>query len=228
LPLAANAQVDFVGDFTAKKTEPKVTEWFDMPLNSLSVTNLNMNTEDLELGGMIVDGKLYFSLDRYDEKGLNFSKTREPHLDIFEAVIDENGEVAFAKHLRGDINSHLHEGFCSITPDGSTMYFSLNQRKGLQRAADENNISQLKICKAEKIEGTWTNVEELLCNVDGYSLSLPTISRDGSKLFFTGEMPGGYGEKICDIANFNKMAHGELRSIWGQRSIPNATNAIPT
>ena len=91
--------------------------------------------------------------------------------------------VLFASGLKYD----YHQGGISFSADYKTMYFSEN--------VIVNNKSVFKIYKAEKKNNKWVNKQELNINSNEYSCAQPTVSYDGSQLYFVSDMPGGQGGK---------------------------------
>jgi outer membrane protein OmpA-like peptidoglycan-associated protein len=114
---------------------------------------------------------------------------------------DLNEAIKFSKK----INSKYHEASVSFTPDNSTMYFTRNNfGKKLRR--DKNGINHLKIYTSKKIDGEWTEAEELPFNSDDYSTGHPALSPDGKKLYFVSDMPGTIGD--TDIFVVDVLGNG--------------------
>ena len=57
-----------------------------------------------------------------------------------------------------------------------------------------------KIYKADRINGQWTNINEVAVCPKYASAVHPTISEDGKRLFFASDMPGSYGEYDIYVA----------------------------
>src|SRR5690606_11112579 len=54
-------------------------------------------------------------------------------------------------------------------------------------------IKNVKIFRAEKIDGKWKGVQEFPFNGEGFSTEHPALSADGSKLYFASDREGGFG-----------------------------------
>jgi outer membrane protein OmpA-like peptidoglycan-associated protein len=92
------------------------------------------------------------------------------------------------------LNTKLNDAAVAFSPDGKTIFFTRNNIVGGKVGKDDNGIIRLKILYASlKGEDSWKNLESLPFNSDEYSVAHPTISADGNKLYFSSDMPGGFG-----------------------------------
>lgn len=115
-----------------------------------------------------------------------------------ETVNNTTGTVAkpgkpapFSKEL----NTRFHEGPATFSADGSRIIFTRNNfNEGQKGVSDDNNI-KLKLYTAQWGNGDWTNVQELPFNSDEYSTAHPSLSKDGTLLYFVSDMPKGIGGK---------------------------------
>ncbi|MEP3042426.1 OmpA family protein [Nonlabens ulvanivorans] len=114
-----------------------------------------------------------------------------PYLDLYKATLERDGALKSIVPLSG-INTDLHESNAVFTENGTVMYFNRNNEKRVK--INDIPVSNMKIYKAELVDGIWTNVQALSFNNDMYSVQHPAISKDGSTLYFSSDMPGGYGE----------------------------------
>ena len=96
--------------------------------------------------------------------------------------------------LKGDINMDYHEGAAVFSKDGKTVYFTrsnyIKNNKLKKNSKDESN---LKIFRADFINGKWVNLYSLPFNSDDYSVGHPTFTKDEKYMFFISDMPGGAG-----------------------------------
>jgi len=69
------------------------------------------------------------------------------------------------------------------------MYFSRNNSSG----KGDDGLVDLKIYQAILVNGKWKNVEELPINGDDFTSCHPSISSDGTHLYFASNRPEGYG-----------------------------------
>lgn len=113
--------------------------------------------------------------------------------DLFFALLDANQEPMVRTAFSDEINSSLNEGQACFSHDGKTAYFTRNNTyKGVQKA-DPSGRVRMKIYQARLGKYDWEEVTELPFNNDNFTCMHPSLSVDGAKLYFTSDMPGGYG-----------------------------------
>ena len=161
-----------------------------------NVQNAEFNSEQSDFGGMLNDGKLYITSGRNDNRK-TYGWNDQPFLDIY--VLSKNSDSTYqAATLANDkINTKFHEGLVSFTPDGKTMYFSRESyfEKDFQKdSLSKTRFSQLYLFKATKLGKDWDTVESLKLNSENYSVKNPSVSSDGATLYFSSNMPGGFGD----------------------------------
>ena len=90
-------------------------------------------------------------------------------------------------HGVGDtINTDWNEGAACFSPEGDVLYFTSS------RKVTKDNQGT-KIFVVQRKEGDWGRVAQLDLVPDSLSVGHPSISSDGSILYFVSDMPGGYG-----------------------------------
>ena len=164
------------------------------------VDNSPLNTEYSDYGAVDHNNKTYFVSARTygKERKKVYGWNNQPFLDIYK-YIDSTGNI---ERMVGEVNTQWHEGAVTFTPDGNYAYFTRNNFHDKKIVKDSTGTNNLKIFKAELIDGLWQNPRPLFFSSDKYSIGHPTVSADGKKFFFTSDMPGGYGGTdiyMCDI-----------------------------
>lgn len=161
-----------------------------------NVQNADFNSEQSDFGGILNDGKLYITSGRNDNRK-TYSWNDQPFLDIYTMGKNSDGTYQEATLTNDKINTRYHEGLVSFTPDGKTMYFSRESyfEKDFEKdSLSKTRYSQLYLFKATKLGSDWDTVESLAMNSENYSIKNPSVSADGSTLYFASNMPGGYGD----------------------------------
>lgn len=120
--------------------------------------------------------------------------TGRSYLDLYFTIKDKEGNWMIPMALQGDINGMYNDGPATFDVEKGVVYFTRNnymgKKKLIKSSKDENN---LKIFKAELVNGKWSNLEELGFNNNEYSCGHPALSPDGKTLYFISDMPGGFG-----------------------------------
>lgn len=176
------------------------------------VQNLELNSTYSDFGSTLKNGKLYITSARNIEREI-YGWNEEPFLDIMEVKIKPDGSFGDIYLLEGEINTEYHEGTVTFSPNGNTIYFSresfydnLFKRDSITK----DRYGVLNLYKATKNSyGGWDTVESLPFNSKQYSNDHPSLSQDGKTLYFTSDMPGGYGSSdLYKVAINNNGSFG--------------------
>ncbi len=161
-----------------------------------AIQNLPLNTPASEFAAIQIDSNLIYTAARKKNTSLKkvYRWNNQNYLDIYIHPMDKIGQNdSFSNSLSGKVNTKMHEGTYAITKDRKTIYFTRNNFIKGRKRTDNKKISNLKIYKAEWIDGEWSNITELPFNSDDYSTEHPALSHDETKLYFSSDRPGGYG-----------------------------------
>lgn len=168
------------------------TEISDLDISdeyTLKPVDFNSNFSDF--GAYEIEGTIYFVSARDEgmsKKKKVYSWTGEPFLDIYTV------DGTLVTPVSGDINTVLHDGPLTFSPDGKYMYFNrnnyINKKEGKR---DKTATNHLKIYRATRVNGSWQDVIEMPFNNNSYSVGHPSLSQDGKTLYFASDMPGGMG-----------------------------------
>ncbi len=165
----------------------------DDPNNIVRVRNAKeLNSQGTDYSPVFYDNGLVFVSSR-KKSGPQDKKSGETYSELYFSPFDPNGDPAAPQKFSLEINSSLHEGPVTFSRDFKTMYFTRNNmHKGVQKA-DEKGVVRLKIYEAKAGVIDWMDVRELPFNSDTYSCVHPSLSADGTQLYFASDMPGGQG-----------------------------------
>lgn len=122
------------------------------------------------------------------------------------------------------INEQFHNGPAVYDTNDHILYFTRTRKVEVEAGekypdptswpgtVEKQYVNRLEIWMAEKkSEGEWTNIKSFRWNnAERYSIGHPAISPDGKILYFSSDMPGGYG--ATDIYYCELKADGT----WGQ------------
>lgn len=161
-----------------------------------NVQNMDINSAVSDFGGTIQDGKLYITTARNGARK-KYGWNEQPFLDIYEFTLAEDGTYQGEAMVADKINTKYHEGVVSFSPDGKTMYFS--RESFFENIYEKDSLSNTKysvlhLFKATKGSDGFSNIEALPINSRNYSIKNPSVSPDGSTIYFASDMPGGFGK----------------------------------
>jgi len=132
--------------------------------------------------------QLYFSSTRTSATGSELSGiTGMKNGDIFFTSKDEKGRWKAVESAEGELNSALDEGACAFSVDGQTMYLTVCP-------TDPQWPRMAEIWTSQRSDAKWSKPTRLQITADTLSsYAHPAVSPDGRWLYFTSDMPGGYG-----------------------------------
>ncbi|MFC4096604.1 TolB family protein [Euzebyella saccharophila] len=120
-------------------------------------------------------------------------------------VSDQDEAERGLKPIIGDDfdKEHPYKLPVAVTPDGNAAYFSMTvkQKPGTGIFSKKEQVH--KIYRAEKVNGKWTNVQEIAAAPKHASAKHPAISADGKRLFFASNMPGSFGAYDIYVSDIN-------------------------
>ncbi len=171
------------------------------------VTNLDVNSEAQDFGTSFYKTSLVFASTRSVAKMIKRTSNWNgmPYLNMYSSEIKDNqlGKPAiFEKGLDGK----LHDGPASFNKEGTYVAFTRNHYKDKSK----DKMVELQIYFSSYVDGKWSEPIPFNHNNDNYSVGHPCLSADGKTMYFTCNMPGGFGG--ADIYRTTKNEKGE----WNQ------------
>jgi outer membrane protein OmpA-like peptidoglycan-associated protein/tetratricopeptide (TPR) repeat protein len=155
----------------------------------------DVSSDKTDFGAVLTnDNNVYFASARNTSKR-NSNFNEDPYLDIYKATYNANGTLSDAVAVE-NINTKWHDGPVSITSDGSRMYYgseSFNEKEYTKDKPKNAKYGKIYLYKATKEGDKWANSKPLPFNNKGYDARNPSISKDGKTLYFSSNMPGGFG-----------------------------------
>lgn len=143
----------------------------------------------------------------------------QPFLDLYTIKKNTNNVFAEPKPLPGEVNSQYHEGPIFFDKNSNTFYITRNNFNDKKFQKSKDGVNKLKIYIVN-IDGTANkSFADFEYNNNEYSVGHVTVSADGQKLYFSSDMPGGFG--LADLYVCKKE-----NDKWGKPE--NLGNAINT
>lgn len=167
--------------------------------NFYRVRNLSdINTPSAEYAPFYIGDFLYFTSNQ--EGGKIYKNTGTPFTDIYRIrARGANVRVETLSKMDEVINEpNVNEGTVTLTADGRTLIFA----KGNTGKATGNNEVNLYFTRFRN--GRWLEPRPLSINNPNYWDSTPSLSPDGTTLYFSSNRPGGYGGTDIYSAKLNR------------------------
>lgn len=175
---------------------------------NITILNINSNASS-ELAPLVLDSTLYFISNRKSSVLVNlFTQDDQPFYKLYSAPLKADGSTGKVALFDLTANQPLTSGPITFSSDGQLMITTLNKTTDLRTARNTNAENQLSLYQAQKQSGSWQEVDEIDFDWGDYSLTHPSLSPDGSLLFFVSNQPGGFGE--TDLYLSRRSATG-----WG-------------
>ncbi len=152
---------------------------------------------------------LYYTTTNEKVTGNNNSEiTGMKKSDIWVMKKNERGEWQRPEAVEGELNTEFEEGIASFSPDGSTMYLTRARR-------EPNSSTGVEIYTSQRSDAKWSAPVKFDITADTVSsYGHPSVSPDGTYLYFTSDMPGEGGKDIWRI-NLKERS-GSLENLGNQ------------
>lgn len=134
------------------------------------------------------DVQLFFTSNRNSATGNELSGiTGLKPSDIYVVRKDEKGKWKAVEQIEGGLNTEYDEGAPSFSPDGKTMYLTVCPTN-----PEYPRMAEIHSCA--RSDASWGKPSPIKITSDTLSsYAHPAVSPDGQWLYFTSDMPGGYG-----------------------------------
>jgi outer membrane protein OmpA-like peptidoglycan-associated protein len=155
-----------------------------------SIRHLTINTDDQDFGTAFMNDKVVFASSRAKPKMIKRTdnRTGKPFLILYESDIQDN-QLSKPSKFNKKMNSKKNDGPASFSQKGTFMAFTRNNEKD----KSDDKIVELQIHFSSLKNGVWSEPIPFEFNNPAYSVGQPCLSEDGKTMYFTSDMPGGYG-----------------------------------
>lgn len=178
------------------------SDWKANPLKFKVENVKSLNTDQSDYAPFVGNKGIYFSSTRKEAQGSEvFEWTGQKYCDIFLADFMPAG-LAKPMPIKS-LNTNFNEGVTWLDSSESMVLFT--QCNGKDGAG-----LFCKVLVSYFQNGIWVEPKPLPINSDSFSIGHPAFSNDGKRLFFSSNMPGGYGNKDIWYVEYNPV-----KDAWG-------------
>jgi outer membrane protein OmpA-like peptidoglycan-associated protein len=175
------------------------TNLFAQQIN-YEVFNTSINSKYAEIGvSYLNNNTVLYASSKKTVNDKPFAKNRRKNnreffLELYKGKITDKGDIIETSKFSKEVYNKFFECDVTFSPDFKTIYFTWNNYYGDVLSKDRNDSKPLYLFRAT-IDKNYklSNVTPMPFNSKNYSVRNPEISKDGTKLFFTSDMEGGYG-----------------------------------
>ena len=178
-----------------------------------TLTPTEINTEYSDFGpAYFENGIVYASAREGSSSGKRYDWYDQAFLDLYFAPLDSQKRLGLPQRLTSAVNTRFHEGPAAFYAEGRRMIFTRNNYYGRHKGKSKDYQMKLKLYTAlrdDTLTMDWTEVRSFPHNSDEYSSGHPTVSADGSRLYYVSDRRGGQGGTDIYVCKWQ-------RSTWGR------------
>lgn len=126
------------------------------------------------------------SLVRYNNEGSQLFK-------IFYIPRRDSIRFESPRLLAPELTSGFNDGPATFNAQGTKIFYSRNNSIDNPLRNISDTLNKLGIYTAEFIDGVWTNIRSFKYNNPDFNLTTPALTQDEKRLYFSSDMPGGFG-----------------------------------
>ncbi len=167
--------------------------WMEFPSRWQAENMKRFNSRNNDFSPTYADNKKYnvlvFTSDREESRGKKSDEwTGGKFTDIFYVTLDRKGNWSKPQSFDDDniVNTPVNEGVTAFNEKANILYFTRC------RVATKERLG-CDIYTSKKMGRKWSEPEALGIAADSIRVMHPTLSEDEKVIYFTSDMPGGYG-----------------------------------
>ena len=168
------------------------------------LANISINTDSDDFGTCYLKNSIVFASTRAVAKMIKRSSNwnGKPYLNMYASEVSDN-QLKKPEIFDKGLDGKLHDGPASFNKEGTYIAFTRNNYNDKSK----DKVVELQIYFSSYIDGKWSKPIPFIFNNETYSVGHPCLTADGSTMYFTSDMPGGFGG--ADIYRTIKNAKGE-------------------
>lgn len=202
---------------------------FSKNSDAYKVDTVSFNSAENDFSpAYFAQGKLVFTSSRTKTQWINRKHgwTGNNYYGVYTTEKGSDGKYIKPTKFMRDLQSKYNDGPISFSQDKTTIYFTRNTSGGKKGKSSDGNY-KLKVFEAKLNIDGFEKVTEMPFNSNEYNCAHPAVSLDGKTLYFTSDMPGGFGgldiwfSKISDDGKWGTPINmGEKINTKGNEMFP--------
>jgi hypothetical protein len=159
---------------------------------TVKIAPLSTRTNN-EFSPVYFSGGIVFCSNQRDNYLAGYKYDQSRLSKLFYATKSSKSGWGKPKILAKELTTSFNDGPATFNKDGSVIYYSRNNLIDNSWRNITDTANKLGIYSAELINGAWSNVRPFKYNNPLYSFSTPSLTNDGQRIYFSSDMPGGFG-----------------------------------
>lgn len=163
-------------------------------LTTLNTFNLQtINSKTSEFAPAFFEEGIMFAASEPEVEHQNKTVKDGPYYDLYYVPVNDFGIPSGIAEELSALNSDFHEGPVSFDNINNTLFLTRTNLEMNRTIPNQVSEVHLQLYTSNLIGGKWTNVRKWDHTSTEYSICHPSISNDGTRLYFASNMPGGFG-----------------------------------
>ncbi len=185
--------------------------------DKISVTPVSFNSPEREYAPVYYNNGLVFTGVNRNNEGLTYidEETGKQLSDLYYIPLSEDS-FGIPTLLSKELKSSFHDGPITFSKDAATAYFTRSQFVNKKLKNNTKIINKLGIYKATFNGEIWTNIQPCSFNSEEYNTGQPSLSNDGSRIYFVSDKEGGFGGVDLYYADITDSICGSMINLGKQ------------
>jgi outer membrane protein OmpA-like peptidoglycan-associated protein len=159
----------------------------------------SINSEYSEFSPVLLKNKneMIYASNRRNTglKNKTFSWDDSYFMDLYSSQKKDSLLFNSTKPMEKKVVGNFHDGPISISNDEKTIYLTKSNILLKKKSGKSLSVINLKLYIIKRdLDGKLNEPENFPYNSDDYSLGHAVVSKDGNRLYFVSDMPGGFGQ----------------------------------
>ncbi len=190
---------DYLEEYKAVASADERADNFLMAISSIDefvkdsaktrITKISINSDKADFSPVkYKDGIVFTSSRESGSKDRTHSWTGNPFLTLYYAKGIESN-LATPEYFAKQTESKFNDGPVCFSDNGDVMFLTRNSSE----VANKDKVVKLKIVESKFEEGKWSDPVDMPFVDKKFNSAHAWVTRDGNRMYFSSDMPGGYG-----------------------------------
>jgi len=161
-----------------------------------SIAPIAVNSEASDFGTAYYKDRVVFSSAKAKTTLIkrNYRWNEQNYLRLYSSDPKEDDDLTNSELLSSKLGTNYHDGPVCFNEIGDEMFLTRNYVSESKRAKrNDEGVVSIQLYHCSKNGNDWSTPELMSLNIEGYSTGHPSLSKDGKRLYFISNRPGGVG-----------------------------------